>query len=94
MEGHSTCVAPDADDEVKADVVSLASCKDSQLAWEADGVSMTSVGDSSLSFFWGAVIDVRSRQSLVDLLRENPHRSLKDVLISIRYAAFSVSTLS
>jgi hypothetical protein len=82
----------DADDEVKADVVSLASCKDSQLAWEADGVSMTSVGDSCL-FFWG-VIDWCSPQSLVDLLRENPHQSLKDVLIHIRYAAFSVSILS
>jgi hypothetical protein len=94
MEGHSTCVAPDADDEVKADVVSLASCKDSQLAWEADGVSMTSVGDSSLPFFGGALLTWGSRQSLVDLLRENPHRSLKDVLISIRYAAFFVLTLN
>ncbi|KAF7334769.1 Metacaspase type II [Mycena sanguinolenta] len=28
-------------DEVKADVISLASCKDSQRAWEMDGVSMT-----------------------------------------------------
>ncbi|KAJ7910890.1 caspase domain-containing protein [Mycena leptocephala] len=71
MEGHSTCVAPDSDDEVKADVVSLASCKDSQIAWEADGVSMTS--------------------SLVDLLRENPHRSLKDVLISISHATHSLA---
>jgi hypothetical protein len=40
-------------DVVRADVVSLASCMDPQLAWETDGVSMTSVGDSSLSCFGG-----------------------------------------
>jgi hypothetical protein len=90
LEGHSTCVAPDADDEVKADVVSLASCKDSQLAWEP---SMTSVGLSFFRFLFCALL-MRSRQSLVDLLRENPHQSLKDVLIQIRYSGFPVLTLS
>jgi hypothetical protein len=79
-------------DVVRADVVSLASCKDPQLAWEADGVSMTSVGDSPPSS--PGVIDRCSPQSLVDLLRENPHQSLKDVLIRIRYAGLSVLTLS
>ncbi|KAJ7860338.1 hypothetical protein B0H13DRAFT_2672103 [Mycena leptocephala] len=73
LEGHSTWVAPDADDEVKADVVSLASCKDSQLAWEADGASITS--------------------SLVDLLRENSHQSLKEVFIPISHATYSLALM-
>ncbi|KAJ7466889.1 peptidase C14, caspase domain-containing protein [Mycena latifolia] len=67
--------APLADaDESTADVISLASCKDSQLTWE-DGegrVSMTS--------------------SLADLLRENPNRSLKDVLESVRHATYTAKT--
>jgi len=57
------------DDGVKADVIALASCKDAQMAWEMDGVSMTS--------------------SLVDLLRENPHQSLKDLLFRISHATYS-----
>ncbi|KAJ7633411.1 caspase domain-containing protein [Mycena polygramma] len=60
----------DADD-VRADVISLASCKDSQLAWEEGGISMTS--------------------SLVDLLRENPHQSLKEVLIRVSHATYSLA---
>ncbi|KAF7334767.1 Metacaspase pca1 [Mycena sanguinolenta] len=60
-------------DEVKADVISLASCKDSQKAWEMDGVSMTS--------------------SLVDLLKENPDRTLKDVLIRISHATYSLALM-
>ncbi|KAJ7213174.1 caspase domain-containing protein [Mycena pura] len=59
------------EDRVKADVISLASCKDSQQAWEADGKSMTS--------------------SLVDMLRENPNRTLKDVLVNISFAAYSMA---
>ncbi|KAJ6497958.1 caspase domain-containing protein [Mycena vitilis] len=58
-------------DEVRADVISLASCKDSQLAWEEGGISMTS--------------------SLVDLLREDPHQSLKEVLIRVSHATYSLA---
>ncbi|KAF7334768.1 Metacaspase type II [Mycena sanguinolenta] len=60
-------------DEVKADVISLASCKDSQEAWELDGVSMTS--------------------SLVDLLREDPNRTLKDVLVRVSHAMCSIALM-
>jgi len=60
-------------DEVKADVISLASCKDSQRAWEADGISMTS--------------------SLVDLLRKDPHQPLKDLLIRISHATYSLALM-
>ncbi|KAJ6497957.1 caspase domain-containing protein [Mycena vitilis] len=59
----------EAADEVRADVISLASCKDSQKAYDEGGISLTS--------------------SLVDLLRENPHQSLKDVLICISHATHS-----
>ncbi|KAF7358039.1 Metacaspase type II [Mycena venus] len=73
-EGHSTVTEEEEkDDEVKADVISLASCKDSQKAWEADGVSMTS--------------------SLVELLREDPHQSLKDLLLSISHATYSIALM-
>lgn len=42
-DGHSTMHDQD-EDEVKADVISLASCKDSQLSWDDEkGQSMTSV---------------------------------------------------
>ncbi|KAJ6526921.1 caspase domain-containing protein [Mycena vulgaris] len=64
-----------ADAEVEADVISLASCKDSQLAWEdiKDGVriSMTS--------------------ALVNILREDPNRSLKDVLVEISHATHKLA---
>ncbi|KAJ7238523.1 caspase domain-containing protein [Mycena haematopus] len=72
VEGRST--AMEEGDEVKADVISLASCKDSQKAWESeDGISMTS--------------------SLVDLLREDPHRTLKDVLIRMSHATYSLALM-
>ncbi|KAJ7140906.1 caspase domain-containing protein [Mycena epipterygia] len=41
VRGHSKDM-DQSDDAVKADVVSLASCKDSQMAWELGGQSMTS----------------------------------------------------
>ncbi|KAK6977592.1 Metacaspase type II [Favolaschia claudopus] len=69
VEGRSTLL--DEDDEVKADVISLASCKDSQKAWEGNGVSMTS--------------------ALVELLRENPERSLQDILIQISHKTYSLA---
>ncbi|KAK7001448.1 Metacaspase type II [Favolaschia claudopus] len=69
VEGRSTLL--EEDDEVKADVISLASCKDSQKAWEGDGVSVTSV--------------------LVELLRENPERSLQDILIQISHKTYSLA---
>ncbi|KAJ6549330.1 caspase domain-containing protein [Mycena vulgaris] len=70
---------PDADGmdmEPAADVISLASCKDSQLAWEdedenGEPKSMTS--------------------SLVEILRENPNRSVKDVLESISHATYNMA---
>ncbi|KAF7376750.1 Metacaspase pca1 [Mycena sanguinolenta] len=71
IEGHLT--ATEEADEVKADVISLASCKASQVAWEIDGVSMTSL--------------------LVDLLKENPDRTLKDVLIRISHATYSLALM-
>ncbi|KAJ6456490.1 caspase domain-containing protein [Mycena sanguinolenta] len=71
VEGRSTAME-DAD-EVKADVISLASCKDSQKAWEMDGISMTS--------------------SLVSLLREDPHLTLKDVLIRMSHATYSLALM-
>ncbi|KAJ6594673.1 caspase domain-containing protein [Mycena capillaripes] len=71
VDGRATLV--DGEDDVKADVISLASCKDSQIAWEADGISMTS--------------------SLVELLTENPHRSLKDVLLHISHATHSLAVM-
>ncbi|KAF8207963.1 caspase domain-containing protein [Mycena galopus ATCC 62051] len=71
VEGRSTAME-DVDD-VKADVISLASCKDSQKAWEADGISMTS--------------------SLVDLLWEDHRRPLRDVLICISHATYSLALM-
>ncbi|KAJ7812361.1 hypothetical protein B0H14DRAFT_2856981 [Mycena olivaceomarginata] len=59
-------------DDVKADVISLASCQDSQRAWESDdGESMASM--------------------LVDILRENPDESLKDVLLRISHATHALA---
>jgi len=56
---------------VKADVISLASCKDSQRAWEFDGKSMTSF--------------------LVEVLKKDPHRSLKEVLVSVSHATYTLA---
>jgi hypothetical protein len=67
VEGHSTAM----EDEVKADVISLASCKDSQRAWEFDGKSMTSF--------------------LVEVLKKDPHRSLKEVLVSVSHATYTLA---
>ncbi|KAF7337815.1 Metacaspase pca1 [Mycena venus] len=63
-EGDSRVIGRD-DDEVRADVISLSSCKDSQLAWEADGVSMT----SSLV----ALLKENPHQSLHDVLVHVSH---------------------
>ncbi|KAJ7216587.1 caspase domain-containing protein [Mycena pura] len=71
VDGNSTTHDQD-EDEVKADVISLASCKDSQLAWDdSKGQSMTSL--------------------LVGILRENPNRTLKDVLLHISHATYSMA---
>ncbi|KAF7360542.1 hypothetical protein MVEN_00785300 [Mycena venus] len=71
-EGHSTVIEEGAgDDDVMADVISLASCKDSQVAWDTDGISMTSL--------------------LVDLVRENSHQTLKDILARISHATHSLA---
>ncbi|KAJ7090859.1 caspase domain-containing protein [Mycena belliarum] len=60
--------------KVKADVISLASCKDSQETYEdAQGKSMTA--------------------SLVQILRRNPHQSLKDVLVHISHAMYTKALL-
>ncbi|KAJ7466884.1 caspase domain-containing protein [Mycena latifolia] len=61
------------EDEPGPDVISLSSCKDSQLTWEDDDgrKSMTS--------------------SLVDILNENPNRSLKEVLESVSYATYTMA---
>ncbi|KAJ7502591.1 caspase domain-containing protein [Mycena galericulata] len=70
-QGYSTIHDQD-EDEVKADVISLASCKDSQQAWDDEnGQSMTSL--------------------LVAILRENPNRTLKDVLVCISHATYSMA---
>ncbi|KAJ6526919.1 caspase domain-containing protein [Mycena vulgaris] len=65
--GHHRTQDVDADD-IKADVISLASCKDSQRAWEdvKDGVRITMTS------------------ALVEILRKDPNRSLKEVLVKIR----------
>ncbi|KAJ7807127.1 hypothetical protein B0H14DRAFT_3765141 [Mycena olivaceomarginata] len=72
-EGRSTVMEEGEDDEVKADVISLASCKYSQYAWEADGVSMTS-----------SLVDLRRRnphQSLKDLLTNISHATYSLALL-------------
>ncbi|KAK7001425.1 Metacaspase type II [Favolaschia claudopus] len=69
IEGGSTMLEEDDWGDVKADVISLASCKYSQWTWEAEGVSMT--------------------LALVDLLRENPERSLQDVLMQVSHKTYS-----
>lgn len=55
------------------DVISLASCQDSQSAWEEDDgqTSMTSL--------------------FVDLLRENPNRSIKEVLERVSHATYEMA---
>ncbi|KAJ7801308.1 caspase domain-containing protein [Mycena olivaceomarginata] len=58
-------------DEVNADVIVLASCKDSQESWDVDGASMTSL--------------------LVNVVTANPYQSLKDVIIGISHAAYSLA---
>ncbi|KAJ7814600.1 hypothetical protein B0H14DRAFT_1417398 [Mycena olivaceomarginata] len=71
-EGSSTVIEEGAgEDDVMADVISLASCKDSQVVWDMDGISMTSI--------------------LVDLVRENSHQTLKDVLTCISHAMHSLA---
>ncbi|KAJ6545440.1 caspase domain-containing protein [Mycena capillaripes] len=92
IDGRATLV--DGEDGVKADVIALASCKDSQIAWEADGDGMTSVGILSFSHFSLKVACVFfSPQLLVELLTENPHRSLKDVLFHISHATHSLAVM-
>ncbi|KAJ7135684.1 caspase domain-containing protein [Mycena epipterygia] len=61
----------DDEDAVKADVISLSSCKDSQMAWDHDGQSMTS--------------------SLVEILKDNPNQSLKDLLTHLSHATYSIA---
>ncbi|KAJ7121966.1 caspase domain-containing protein [Mycena crocata] len=60
------------DDCVKADVISLASCKDSQKAWENEK------GDTMSSL-------------LVGILRQDPALPLRDVLIRISHATYSMA---
>ncbi|KAJ7762586.1 caspase domain-containing protein [Mycena metata] len=69
-ETHSTTISED--DEVKADVISLASCRDSQQAWEgANGLSVSSL--------------------FVAMMRENPNRTWKEVMIRVSHAAYSLA---
>ncbi|KAJ6501862.1 caspase domain-containing protein [Mycena sanguinolenta] len=58
-----------SEQNVRADVISLASCRSSQLSWEGVDTTMTS--------------------RLINLLRDDPHQSLKDVLVRISYASYS-----
>ncbi|KAJ7034034.1 caspase domain-containing protein [Mycena alexandri] len=69
-EAHATTISED--DEVKADVISLASCRDSQQAWEgANGLSVSSL--------------------FVAMMRQNPNRTWKEVMIRISHAAYSLA---
>ncbi|KAJ7765091.1 caspase domain-containing protein [Mycena maculata] len=71
LDGHSTMHERE-EEEVKADVISLASCKDSQISWDnEEGQSMTTL--------------------LVQILREDPKLTLKDVLIRISHATYSMA---
>ncbi|KAJ7154152.1 caspase domain-containing protein [Mycena filopes] len=54
---------------VKADVISLASCQDSQRVWEDTDQSMTML--------------------LVDLLRDDPNQSLKEVITRLSHSSYS-----
>ncbi|KAJ6555115.1 hypothetical protein DFH09DRAFT_573646 [Mycena vulgaris] len=68
--------AQDADpDCIKADVISLASCKDSQMAWEDER----------------AGVRISMTSALVELLHANPNRSLRDVLMSVSHATYSMA---
>ncbi|KAJ7671190.1 caspase domain-containing protein [Mycena rosella] len=71
--GWCRCAPADTDAQPSADVISLASCKDSQFAWEDDE------GQKSMTSF------------LVDILRENPNRSLREVLESISHATYTMA---
>ncbi|KAK6977613.1 Metacaspase type II [Favolaschia claudopus] len=70
-DGRSTMLEEDDWGDVKADVISLASCKYSQWSWGGNGFSMTS--------------------ALVQLLRDNPERSLRDVLLQLSHKTYSLA---
>ncbi|KAJ7354429.1 peptidase C14, caspase domain-containing protein [Mycena albidolilacea] len=73
IDGRSTVM--EERDDVKADVISLASCKDSQKAWESDDGESMALRPSML----------------VGILRENPEQSLQDVLLRISHATHSLA---
>ncbi|KAJ7877987.1 caspase domain-containing protein [Mycena olivaceomarginata] len=90
IDGRSTVM--EERDDVKADVISLASCKDSQKAWESDdGESMTSVRYPLLFVYLLGLTSILLAQMLVGILRENPDRSLQDVLLRISHATHSLA---
>ncbi|KAJ7266501.1 caspase domain-containing protein [Mycena rebaudengoi] len=72
-----------ADDGVKADVVSLAACQDSELTWDDEaGYSMTCVGAPVYPCPDEAHMQT---QALVEILQADPHPTLKDLVTKLSH---------